>query len=152
MVAIRTGVVFWLVDRPGGTYWNYLFTSWKFPSIATVTFGIAFQIHTVTKRRLERRNRELEQTVESDAAERELQQQELNRAREIQQALLPKEIPQIDGFEIAGTWEPAHIVGGDYFDVIRLSDTRVGVCVAYGQCASCSAGLCAGFGLASLAL
>lgn len=130
MVTITTGIVFWLVDRPGGAFWSYLFTSWRFPSIATVTFGIAFQIHTVAKRNLERRNRELQQTVESDLVERELQEQELSRAREIQQALLPKKIPQIDGFEIAGTWEPARIVGGDYFDVIRLSETRVGVCIA----------------------
>ena len=64
MVTVTTGIVFWLVDRPGGSFWNYLLTSWKFPSIATVTFGVAFQIYTVTKRRLERRNRELEQTVE----------------------------------------------------------------------------------------
>ena len=60
----------------------------------------------MTKCRLEHRNRELEQTVESSMAERGLQEEELNRAREIQQALLPKEIPQIEGFEIAGAWEP----------------------------------------------
>lgn len=130
MVAIATGIVFWLVDRPGGAFWNYLLTSWKFPSIATVTFGIACQIYIVTKCRLESRNRELEQTVESDRTERELQEEELNRAREIQQALLPKEIPQIEGFEIAGTWEPARIVGGDYFDVIRLSEKKLGICIA----------------------
>jgi sigma-B regulation protein RsbU (phosphoserine phosphatase) len=130
MVTITTGIVFCLVDRPGGAFWNYLLTNWKFPSIATVTFGIALQIHTVTKFRLERRNRELEQTVESEMAERELQEEELNRAREIQQALLPKEIPQIEGFEIAATWEPARIVGGDYFDVIRLSEKKLGICIA----------------------
>ena len=130
MVMVTTGIVFWLVDRPGGAFWNYLLTSWKFPSIATVTFGMAFQIHTLTKCRLERRNRELEQTVELDMAERGLQEEELNRAREIQQALLPKEIPQIEGFEIAGTWEPACIVGGDYFDVIRLSEKKLGICIA----------------------
>jgi sigma-B regulation protein RsbU (phosphoserine phosphatase) len=130
MVTITTGIVFWVVDRPGGAFWNYLLTSWKFPSVATVTFGIAFQIYTVTKCRLERRNRELEQTVESNMAERELQEEELNRAREIQQALLPKEIPQIEGFEVAGTWEPARIVGGDYFDVIKLSEQKLGICIA----------------------
>ena len=130
MVTVTTGIVFWLVDRPGGEFRNYLLTSWKFPSVATATFAIACQIYRVTKCRLEDRNRELEQTVESDIAERELQEEELNRAREIQQALLPKEIPQIEGFEIAGTWEPARIVGGDYFDVMRLSETKLGVCIA----------------------
>jgi phosphoserine phosphatase RsbU/P len=130
MVTITTGIVFWLVDRPGEAFWNYLLTSWKFPSIATVTFGIAFQIYTVTKCHLERRNRELEQTVESSVAQRELQEEELNRAREIQLALLPREIPQIEGFEIAGIWEPARIVGGDYFDVIKLSEQKLGICIA----------------------
>jgi hypothetical protein len=55
------GIVFWLVDRPGGEFWNYLLTSWKFPSIATATFAIACQIYSVPKCRLEHRNRELEQ-------------------------------------------------------------------------------------------
>ena len=71
----------------------------------------------MTKCRLDRRNQELQQTLE-------------NRAREIQQALLPKEIPQIEGFEVARTWEPARIVGGDYFDVIRLGQRKLGICIA----------------------
>jgi phosphoserine phosphatase RsbU/P len=130
MVTLTTGIIFWLVDRPGGSFSTYLLTSWKFPSVATLTFGIASQIYAVTKCRLEGRNRELEQTVRSDMAERELQEQELNRAREIQQALLPKELPWIDGFEIAGIWEPARTVGGDYFDVIRLGENKLGICIA----------------------
>jgi phosphoserine phosphatase RsbU/P len=130
MVTMATGVVYLLLGRPGGSFWNHLLASWKFPSIATIAFGVAFQIYVVTKCRLERRNHELEQTLESDLAERELHEQELHRAREMQQALLPKEIPQIAGFEIAGAWEPAHVVGGDYFDVIRLSEKKLGICIA----------------------
>jgi phosphoserine phosphatase RsbU/P len=130
MVTITTAIIFWVLDRPGGSFWSYLGSSWKFPSIATITFGIACQIYLVTKSRLERRNQELQQAVESDLAERELQEQELNRAREIQQALLPKEIPQVEGFDIAATWEPARIVGGDYFDVIRLGEKKLGICIA----------------------
>lgn len=130
MVTVATAIVFWVVDRPGGSFWNYLGSGWKFPSVATITFGIACQIYFVTKCRLERRNQELQQTVDSDLAERELQEEELKRAREIQEALLPKEIPQIEGFEIAGTWEPARMVGGDYFDVIRLSEKKLGICIA----------------------
>lgn len=130
MVTISTAIIFWVVNRPGGAFWSYLGSSWKFPSIATITFGIAYQIYLVTKCRLERRNQELQQAVESDMAVRELQEEELNRAREIQQALLPKEIPQVEGFEIAGTWEPARIVGGDYFDVIRLGEKKLGICIA----------------------
>ena len=63
-------------------------------------------------------------------AKRATEETELQRAREIQQQLLPKEIPQIAGFEIAGAWEPARIVGGDYFDVIKLSESTLAVCIA----------------------
>src|SRR6266699_2345546 len=58
------------------------------------------------------------------------QAQEYEEAREVQQGLMPKQIPQIPGVEISGSWRPARIVGGDYFDVFSFSETRVGLCVA----------------------
>jgi serine phosphatase RsbU (regulator of sigma subunit) len=58
------------------------------------------------------------------------QAQEYEEAREIQQGLMPKEIPQMPGLEISGSWRPARIVGGDYFDVFALSATRLGLCIA----------------------
>jgi sigma-B regulation protein RsbU (phosphoserine phosphatase) len=57
-------------------------------------------------------------------------QQELDEARQIQQRLMPTEIPQINGLRIAGTCRPARIAGGDYFDVIKLDDHEVAVCIA----------------------
>jgi sigma-B regulation protein RsbU (phosphoserine phosphatase) len=54
----------------------------------------------------------------------------LERAREIQQSLLPKEIPQLPGFEVAGAWQPASTVSGDYYDVLRLDDHRLVICIA----------------------
>lgn len=104
--------------------------SWKFPFVATVIFGIVAQIYYATKTRLERSNNQLQQAVDLEIAQRELQAQELERAREIQQALMPKQIPQIPGFDIAGAWEPARVVGGDYFDVIRLGKSKLGICIA----------------------
>jgi len=58
------------------------------------------------------------------------QTQEYEEAREVQQGLMPKQIPQIPGVEIAGSWRPARIVGGDYFDVFKFSEGRVGLCIA----------------------
>jgi uncharacterized protein YndB with AHSA1/START domain len=58
------------------------------------------------------------------------QVQEYEEAREIQQGLMPKQIPQIPGVEISGSWQPARIVGGDYFDVFSFSERRVGLCIA----------------------
>jgi sigma-B regulation protein RsbU (phosphoserine phosphatase) len=57
-------------------------------------------------------------------------QKELDDARRIQQRLMPEEIPQIPGLQIAGTWCPARIVAGDYFDVLKLDDETVAVCIA----------------------
>jgi sigma-B regulation protein RsbU (phosphoserine phosphatase) len=87
-------------------------------------------MHQTTKDRLEERNRELQQSVEKGAQQLELQAQEMQRAREIQQSLLPKEIPQLAGFEVAAAWRPAREVSGDYYDVFKLDDHRLGVCIA----------------------
>ena len=57
------------------------------------------------------------------------QGQEYEEAREIQERLLPKQIPQAPGLEISGSWRPARIVGGDYFDVFKLSENRLGLCI-----------------------
>jgi sigma-B regulation protein RsbU (phosphoserine phosphatase) len=57
-------------------------------------------------------------------------QQELEESKEIQAALLPKEIPHIEGFDIAITWNPARGVGGDYFDVMKFSEHHAALCIA----------------------
>src|SRR5262245_38151451 len=57
-------------------------------------------------------------------------QKELDDARRIQERLMPAEIPQISGLRIAGTWRPARLVGGDYFDVLKLDDETIAVCIA----------------------
>lgn len=130
-VALSTTVIYFVtVPAPRPPLIAVLKGSWKFPFVATVIFGIVAQIYYATKIRLERSNRELQQTVDLEIAQRELQAQELERAREIQQALMPKQIPQVPGFDIAGAWEPARVVGGDYFDVIKLSPSKLGICIA----------------------
>ena len=43
--------------------------------------------------------------------------------------LLPKELPEVPGIEVSGAWLPARTVGGDYFDVLRLDDSRLGICI-----------------------
>jgi phosphoserine phosphatase RsbU/P len=58
------------------------------------------------------------------------QEQENSEARSIQQGLLPKEIPQIPGYEIASAWQSARVVGGDYFDVLPFDADSLGLCIA----------------------
>jgi sigma-B regulation protein RsbU (phosphoserine phosphatase) len=58
------------------------------------------------------------------------QERELVEARSIQGRLMPSEIPQINGYRVAGAWRPARTVSGDYFDVIKFSNTRTALCIA----------------------
>jgi serine phosphatase RsbU (regulator of sigma subunit) len=57
-------------------------------------------------------------------------EKELAIARDIQLSFLPKHAPEIPGFELAGTTRPHKEVGGDYYDFIRVSDTRLGLAIA----------------------
>jgi sigma-B regulation protein RsbU (phosphoserine phosphatase) len=55
---------------------------------------------------------------------------ELDTARKIQEKLLPHEMPQLSGFEIAGTSIPSKQVGGDYFDFLDLGRGQLGIAIA----------------------
>jgi sigma-B regulation protein RsbU (phosphoserine phosphatase) len=55
---------------------------------------------------------------------------ELEEARRIQRKLLPASVPQIDGCEIATSWQPASGVGGDCFDVIGFGRSRLALSIA----------------------
>jgi phosphoserine phosphatase RsbU/P len=60
----------------------------------------------------------------------ELEQREMDEARRIQRTLLPAVLPQIDGWEIASSWQPAAGVGGDCFDAIAFGPSRLAVSIA----------------------
>ena len=66
---------------------------------------------------------------EAEAATRQRFEQELEVARLIQQNFLPKELPDLPGWQIAAYYRPAREVGGDFYDVIPLPDGRVGFVV-----------------------
>ncbi len=66
-------------------------TGWKFPFLVTFVFGFVSFLYQTTKDRLEQRNQELQRSVDKGAEQLEMQAQELERAREIQQSLLPKD-------------------------------------------------------------
>lgn len=70
----------------------------------------------------------------AEAREQELHAQavarDLSIATRIQNALLPEQLPEISGIEIARYYQPAREVGGDYYDVIALPGGRAGIVVA----------------------
>ena len=57
-------------------------------------------------------------------------QNELDVASGIQQSILPTVFPSRDDYQIYASMEPARNVGGDFFDVVRLEDDRVGLAIA----------------------
>jgi len=92
-----------------------------------LTSGI--ELYASTRHRLEERNRSLTERVEADSQKLQAQQEDFERAREIQQALMPRELPRIRGCELAAGCQPARVVGGDYFDAIRLGDARAAIAI-----------------------
>jgi sigma-B regulation protein RsbU (phosphoserine phosphatase) len=81
--------------------------------------------------RLAREEDEKQQAAQQRIVTRlEQQDQEIQQAREMQQSLLPREIPDIPGYEFSGAWRPARSVGGDYFDVLPLGGTSFGLTIA----------------------
>jgi phosphoserine phosphatase RsbU/P len=61
-------------------------------------------------------------------AERDVR--EFEEARRIQRTLLPAVLPQMEGVELAASWQPASGVGGDCFDAIRFSSHRLALSIA----------------------
>jgi len=57
-------------------------------------------------------------------------ERELAEAQQIQNRLLPTQVPQISGCRIAAASRVASDLGGDYFDVMKFSDTRAAVAIA----------------------
>src|SRR5919197_5406302 len=66
---------------------------------------------------------------EAEAATRQRFEQELEVARLIQQNFLPRELPDLPGWQVAAYYRPAREVGGGLYDVIPLPDGRVGFVV-----------------------
>ena len=56
-------------------------------------------------------------------------ERDLDLARKIQQGLLPQCIPDMNGLDICGEMIPAMQVGGDYYDLIQISDSKLFVVV-----------------------
>ena len=67
--------------------------------------------------------------LEQEWRQRERIEQELQVARRIQQASLPEELPQLEGWQISPFYQPAREVGGDFYDFHLLSEDRLGVVV-----------------------
>jgi serine phosphatase RsbU (regulator of sigma subunit)/CHASE1-domain containing sensor protein/anti-sigma regulatory factor (Ser/Thr protein kinase) len=90
-------------------------------AVSLVLFGITW-ILVRSRTRVEVANKELETFYHSV-------EQELRMARRIQHALLPKDLPELEGWQIAYHYQPAREVGGDFYDFLRFEDGQVGLVI-----------------------
>lgn len=67
-------------------------------------------------------------------AERQLQQErdrrDLELAAQMQQQLIPAELPRTERLDAAAWYQPHRLIGGDYYDLLPLGDDRYLACVA----------------------
>ena len=127
--ALTVAIIVAAFRLPLASFGPQMWSSGRLTVLVILIVGTIRHLHDQTQKRLQDKNLELQRAVEIGNARSQQQAQELDKAREIQEGLLPKKIPQVRGFEIAGAWQPASVVGGDYFDVLKFSERRVGICI-----------------------
>lgn len=64
-----------------------------------------------------------------DRIRQQREEADYEQARGIQQSLLPREMPRVPGIELSGIWQPARTMGGDYYDLLKLGEHEVAVCI-----------------------
>lgn len=65
--------------------------------------------------------------------EKKKQDGEMRIASEVQQALLPEQFPEVDGYDFYASYDAAQAVGGDYYDSFILEDGKI--CLSFGDVA-----------------
>lgn len=109
--------------------WQDLYLANRLMVVVYVIASCLIRLYGTTRSRLEEHNRQLQEKVEAEGRTLRLHEQDFERAREIQEALMPKQLPQIRGCQLAAGCQAARIVGGDYYDAIRLGDSSIAIVI-----------------------
>lgn len=101
---------------------NVATAEWQFLTDADLHFLSAVSAQLVVA---------LERAHFYEVAERRriLLENELQLAREVQASLMPREMPDIPGFGLAGAWRPAREVAGDFYNIFPLDKGRWGIVI-----------------------
>jgi sigma-B regulation protein RsbU (phosphoserine phosphatase) len=126
---LSVAVIMLVFQIPYSQFGTEFWLSGRLGTVVITLVGILYHLYTESRSALEVRNLELQRTVDVAQTHSQQQGQELEKAREIQEGLLPKKIPQVKGLEVAGAWQPARVVGGDYYDVLKFSERKIGICI-----------------------
>jgi phosphoserine phosphatase RsbU/P len=65
-----------------------------------------------------------------ETLEKQRLEKDIETARNIQQNLLPKKIPNMPSFDVSAFNESARMVGGDYYDIVKLDENKVLIAIA----------------------
>ena len=63
--------------------------------------------------------------------EKQKQDGEMQIASNVQQALLPEKLPEVEGYEFFASYDAAQAVGGDYYDAFVFDDDKI--CLSFGD-------------------
>jgi serine phosphatase RsbU (regulator of sigma subunit) len=92
--------------------------------------------NNATIRDLREKNRQLTQAyhdlqaAQAQIIEQETLARELQVARNIQEHMLPRTLPELAGYDFSACMVPARVVSGDFYDFIPLDQARVGIVIA----------------------
>lgn len=67
---------------------------------------------------------------QKNLADHEQLKKDMHIAQQIQQALLPADFPDLEGYDIAAFYEAAKDVGGDYYDFVEVDKDTLGIVIA----------------------
>jgi sigma-B regulation protein RsbU (phosphoserine phosphatase) len=129
IASLTVAIILPVYGPPISSFFSQLWSAGRLVVVVVLIVGSIRHLHEQSRVHLESRNLELQHAVEIGDTRSKQQEQELAKAREIQEELLPKKIPQIKGLDVTGAWQPASTVGGDYFDVLKFSEKKIGVCI-----------------------
>jgi serine phosphatase RsbU (regulator of sigma subunit)/predicted enzyme related to lactoylglutathione lyase len=106
---------------PQTTLWGGIFT--RFEDVDGNSFVLVGRDDFV--REIEAERRAAEEKLEAERR----RAQELDIAKRVQARLFPQSLPQLETLEYAGVCIQAREVGGDYYDFLNLSGTRLGLII-----------------------
>lgn len=69
------------------------------------------------------------EALQQEEVQNERMQRELLMARQVQESLLPTDLPRIAGWSFARLWRPARQVSGDFYDLILEGPDQLGLVV-----------------------
>jgi serine phosphatase RsbU (regulator of sigma subunit) len=70
------------------------------------------------------------ESARTELLQKERLEHEMELARQVQLSVLPQTFPRIDGYCFAAMYEPARVVGGDFYDVMLLDKDHIGFAIA----------------------